>query len=272
MVSAFKQLDALLRGERTRSDAVADGKLDLSVSGLLLAVVLLGALFGVSMGTFGVLSGAQGAWLQIISSAIKVPALFLLTLLVTLPSLYVFNALVGSRLSAANMVKLILGASAVMLAVLAGFATIVAFFSFTTDSYPFMKLLNVVIFTVSGVLGLGFLLQTLRRLAQEPEGEPKVKSVYLEPGDDPRMPGALTRVQRERTTAPVKTVFQIWVVVFALVGAQMSWVLRPFIGDPKVVAERGFEVFRDREGNFFGSVLRATGDLMGIDDNNGSRR
>ncbi|MEM8876116.1 MAG: hypothetical protein AAGD32_17870 [Planctomycetota bacterium] len=267
MSSAFKQLDQLLRGEKTRADAVADGKLDLSIAGLLVAVVVLGALFGVSMGTFGVLSGTDGAWLQIISSAIKVPALFLLTLVVTLPSLYVFNALVGSRLSIANMLKLILGAIAVMLAVLAGFATIIAFFSFTTESYPFMKLLNVAIFAVSGVLGLGFLLQTLRRLAKEPEAKPDMPPTFAE-GDDPREPGALTRVQRERTSAPVKTIFQIWVVVFALVGAQMSWVMRPFIGDPQVVAERGFEVFRDREGNFFGSVLKAAGKLIGVDESN----
>ncbi|MEM6313105.1 MAG: hypothetical protein AAF743_03415, partial [Planctomycetota bacterium] len=179
---------------------------------------------------------------------------------------YVFNALVGSRLSAANMLKLILGAIAVMLAVLAGFATIIGFFSFTTESYPFMKLLNVAIFAVSGVLGLGFLLQTLRRLAREPEGEAEeVAPMFEKPGGQPT-PGALTRVQRERTSAPVRTIFQIWVVVFALVGAQMSWVLRPFIGDPEVVAERGFEVFRDREGNFFGSVFRALGDLVGLDE------
>ena len=34
--------------------------------------------------------------MQLVASMLKVPTLFFLTLLVTLPSLYVFNALVGS--------------------------------------------------------------------------------------------------------------------------------------------------------------------------------
>ena len=32
----------------------------------------------------------------------------------------------------------------------------------------------------------------------------------------------------------VKVVFRLWVVVFALVGAQMGWVLRPFVGNPNL--------------------------------------
>jgi len=76
----------------------------------------------------------------------------------------VFNALVGSRLPADKLIKLIVAAMAVNLALLASFGTIVAFFSFTTESYPFMVLLKVAVFAVSGLLGLSFLLQTLRQL------------------------------------------------------------------------------------------------------------
>lgn len=46
----------------------------------------------------------------------------------------------------------------------------------------------------------------------------------------------------------MKTVFNIWLVVFGLVGAQMSWILRPFIGSGE------FTWFRERSGNFFESV------------------
>ena len=49
----------------------------------------------------------------------------------------------------------------------------------------------------------------------------------------------------------VKTVFKLWVIVFALVGAQMGWVLRPFIGNPNLP----FTWFRGRESNFFQAVL-----------------
>ena len=50
----------------------------------------------------------------------------------------------------------------------------------------------------------------------------------------------------------VKRVFQLWVIVFALVGAQMGWVLRPFIGSPDLP----FIWFRGRESNFFQAVFR----------------
>ena len=51
------------------------------------------------------------------------------------------------------------------LAVLASMGPIVAFFSFSTTSWPFMVLLNVLVYTVSGLLGMAFLLQTLHRLS-----------------------------------------------------------------------------------------------------------
>ena len=53
---------------------------------------------------------------------------------------------------------------AVNLAVLASLGPIVMFFSLSTKSYAFIQLLNVVMFSVAGVLGLIFLLQTLHRL------------------------------------------------------------------------------------------------------------
>ena len=40
----------------------------------------------------------------------------------------------------------------------------------------------------------------------------------------------------------VKVVFGCWMIVFGLVGAQMSWILRPFIGSP----DMEFAWFRPR--------------------------
>jgi hypothetical protein len=55
-----------------------------------------------------------------------------------------------------------------------------------------------------------------------------------------------------------QTVFRCWVVLFALVGAQMGWVMRPFIGTP----ELPFTWFRERESNFFAAVLHALGKVL----------
>ena len=47
------------------------------------------------------------------------------------------------------------------------------------------------------------------------------------------------------------TIMQGWAVLFAFVGVQMAWNLRPFVGD------RGepFKVFRHYEGNFYTGVI-----------------
>src|ERR1041384_3079230 len=96
---------------------------------------------------------------------IKLPALYLLTLLVTLPSLYVFNALLGCRLSFGATLRLLVAAVVINLTVAASFGTILGFFTLCTRSYPFMILLNVVLLGVAGLVGLGFLLDALRRLS-----------------------------------------------------------------------------------------------------------
>jgi hypothetical protein len=54
-------------------------------------------------------------------------------------------------------------------------------------------------------------------------------------------------------------VFRVWLVAFALVGAQMSWVLRPFIGSPT----QEFAWFRPRESSFFEAVIRSLRSLFG---------
>jgi hypothetical protein len=53
-------------------------------------------------------------------------------------------------------------------------------------------------------------------------------------------------------------IFCCWVIVFALVGAQMGWVRRPFIGNP----DQPFSWFRERESNFFEAVIRTLETLL----------
>lgn len=276
MFHHFKNLDRVLRGDATRMEDLRDGRLDVPAGGLAVAAVVLGALYGACMGSYNLVTGHEDGWRQIFSSMIKVPALFALTLLVTFPSLYVFNALVGSRLGLQSMLRLLIAGIAVMLALLASFGTIVAFFGFTSTSYNFMKLLNVAIFAVSGIIGLSFLLQTLHRLSVSMEDAtpkpppltgsdvPMAVEVHSTPPAVPaavppptRSAGALERTHGREVGRNVKTVFRIWVIVFGLVGAQMSWVLRPFIGSGE------FTWFRDRRGNFFESVWESFVALVG---------
>ena len=259
MAHAIKSLDRILKGDATRPESLRAGSIDVPLGGLSVVLLALGMFYGLCMGVFAVITrwGTPKAfmgWQQAAASAVKVPLLFFLTLLVTLPSLYVFNALVGSRLTLRAVVRLLVAALAVMLSLQASFGTIIVFFSVSTTSYAFMVLLNVVLFAVSGFLGLGFLLQTLHRLSRAQSPEPSATPPTL----PVTTPGALDPVAGQRPDHSVKAVFRIWVVVFALVGAQMGWVLRPFIGHPNA----NFALVRPRKENFFQAVAAKVQELF----------
>ena len=260
MLHWFKQLDRILRGEATRLSALKTGTIDLPVGGLVIVLIILGLLYGLCMGLFSVIASGGKNYAQLAATTFKVPALFFLTLLVTFPSLYVFNALVGSRLTVSSVLRLLIAALGVMLAVLASLGTIVAFFSVSTSSYSFMILLNVVVFAISGFLGLMFLLQTLHRLsiAQDAELPIQPDSATPPPLPDVPEPSAIGRVDERALGPHVRVVFRIWMMVFSLVGAQMGWVMRPFIGDPNLP----FTLFRHRGSNFFEAVLHHLWHLM----------
>ncbi|MEM6393262.1 MAG: hypothetical protein AAF797_10855 [Planctomycetota bacterium] len=305
---AIHQVDEVLRGRGTVPSELIRGELRLTARPLLIASVVLAMSYGVCMSVFALVRGAgsSDAWIQLLASTVKLPVLFLATFVVTLPSLYVFNVLMGAKLSPKALLRLIAAMGAVILAVLASFGPIVAFFSVSTTSYPFMIVLNVTACGIAGVLGLAFLLRTLGWLVSAldepgmPEAEPDAVAVdrittdtgseqagleeettgsaegqALAPAEDGEPArdafdadravddagaerdeiAALREADRRRA----KLVFRVWVVIFSLVGAQMSWVLRPFIGHPGMP----FTWFRNRESNFFLSVLRALGQLLG---------
>jgi hypothetical protein len=247
----IKILDRLLRGEQTRLPILLSGKFDVPVLGLTVMIDLLGMIYGLCMGLFSVTPGGSGHPMQLVATMVKVPALFLLTLLVTFPSLYVFNALVGSPLFVLSVLRLLIASLAVMLATLASIGPIVSFFSFTTTSYPFMVLFNVAVFAIAGFLGLAFLLQTLRRLTI-------ASAALAQPALTDSDPGPLEPPADNLLAPHVKVIFQIWVVVFGLVGAQMAWVLRPFIGHPG----QPFTWFRHIHSNFFIAVMDAARALL----------
>lgn len=257
----LRPVDELLRGEATRVSNLTNGRIELPIRPLFTATVVLMAFYGACMSTFALLrlGGAPEGWLQLISSAVKLPLLFLLTLVVTLPSLYVFNALVGSRLSLPGVMQLMMASLAVMGAVLASLGPIIVFFSLSTTSHPFMVLLNVIASGVAGVLGLTFLFRTLNRLVFA--RDTASQSTDLVPTPPPTLtgrPSALEKVQATESEH-ARSVFKIWVVVFSLVGAQMSWVLRPFIGSPTLQ----FAWLREREDNFFIAVIQLIQTVLG---------
>ncbi|HEX4610293.1 MAG TPA: hypothetical protein VH092_19035 [Urbifossiella sp.] len=262
-MKGFQELDRVLRGEAARAGQPGPA---VSFLPLLTANVLLAAFYGVCMGVYGVSGRDEPEFRQMLADAVKVPLLFLLTLFVTFPSLYVFSALVGSRLGAADLARLLTAALGVLLAVLAAFGPIVGFFSVTTTSYPFVVLMNVAVFTLAAVFGLSYLTRTLDHMLPRPVARPVrpparadehilVAEVEGEPAPPP--PPVVPAVTLP-SPAAVRTVVRVWLVAFALVGAQMSWVLRPFIGSPR--AE--FTWLRPRQSSFFEGVAKSVRQLL----------
>jgi hypothetical protein len=272
----FQALDRILRGEATRMSALRAQTIDVPVGGLAAVILLLALSYGACSGLYAGCRPEDPSYRQWCSTTLKVPALFFLTLGVTFPSLYVFNALLGSRLNARAVLQLLIASLGVNLAVLASMGPIVAFFSFSTSSWPFMVLLNVLVYTVAGLLGMVFLLQTLQRLSiaqdlpepprevheprgpgpeQAPEGGQPAEPIWAQPVEEP---SALDRLEGHVLGRHVKTVFYCWMLIFGLVGTQMAWVLRPFFGK----AGSEFQWFSPRGSNFFQGVWEALRSLL----------
>lgn len=233
------QLDELLRGERTNADALASGEVRLPLRVFVPFALTLGCAYGFFMGWYAMADPRPDGWKQLFAGTLKLPMLFLLTLGVTFPSLYVFNALVGCRIGFGVTLRLLVGTIVINLAVAASLGPILAFFTLSTTSYAFMVLLNVALLGVAGVIALAFLLKTLQRL--EPPREPTFE------GDATPQPAA-------------HRIFRVWIILYGVVGAQMGWLLRPFIGAPGST----FELFRPREGNVLLSVVNACRHLLGL--------
>jgi hypothetical protein len=218
-------LDSILRRREEFFAAIFEGQnLTQLIRSFFFAVVSLSAVYGLTMGASSLASGLNHGFLQMISSGLKVPTLYLLTLAVCYPVLFIILVLMGSRLSLLQTLALILLALTLNAVLLAAFAPIIAFFIITGSSYEFVKLLHVVVMTFSGFWAMTALWQGLREMCEKSNLYPK-KAVRI---------------------------LQVWILVFGFVGTQMAWSLRPFVGAP----ERPFELFRAaQEGNFYTAVL-----------------
>lgn len=281
MVPLLHDLDALLRGRFTRPESLRAGRVELPAQRLLLVAVLLGTGYGLCMGLFGALRGGSDGWQQLLACVAKVPLLFLLTLAVTFPSLYVSSALADSRLEARATLRLLLVAITIDLALLASLGPVVAFFTLSTTSYPFMVLLNVAVFAIAGFAGLAVLQRSLHSVfavgepaasldrAAEGAGDDAERAAdgALASGEEAELSGpeaalasgaAARRRVAVRRSGTSRAIFQLWMVIVAVVGAQLGWILRPFIGAPGMP----FTFLRDRESNFFAACLEAVGQLL----------
>lgn len=250
-------VEGLLHGRYTGRDLVRREAPPLSAWTLGAIVIVAGAAYGACMALYGARWGSAYGWPHVLAVMVKVPLLFLLTLVVTAPSLHVFAALARSGLAFAQTVRLLLSATALALVVLVSLAPVTAFFTFSTKSHPFMQLLNAAFFTVSGVVALRFVWTRLSEALLECEYELARRDAALdevadEGGDRPEPPkGRAHAFSTQR--ARVGRVFLAWFVIYGSVAAQMGWLLRPFVGSPNLPQT----FLRETEHNIFWGLAEA---------------
>jgi hypothetical protein len=252
---------------------------------------------GIALAVYGAVLGSFHSALMALTSAVKLPLLFLVTLAICLPTLYLFNLVFGARLSIRQSLALVMVALTVTAMLALAFAPISLFFLITAPNYAFFKLLNVAILALSALVGLRFLTGGMKVLNQhgllsatpdrpvEAPVSPAVAgpafaapavagpaaenpaangaqaapvAVALAPHQHPQPFPHPRPVRQSEPTPPSMTLLYIWILLFGFVGTQLAWTLRPFFGSPG----KPFSLYREIDGNFYAEVFRTLSHLF----------
>ncbi len=218
VVRGFHILDHVLRrGVETNSgpsDALVAGQISatkshgqLSFSKVIAIIVVCGSVYGLAMGSYASAVGKRSFAEQIpqmFYSGMKVPMLIVVTLVVSIPSFYVINTLLGLRDDFRESLQSIISAQAGLTIILVSLMPVTVFVYLSLSdsgvSYSAAVLFNAAMFGVASISA-----QLLLR-------------GYYEP--------------LVRKNSRHRWMMRIWIVVYAFVGIQAAFVLRPFIGSP----------------------------------------
>jgi hypothetical protein len=168
-------------------------------------LVLCGLVYGAVMGAYGARP------LQAVYSGLKVPLLLLATMALSMPSYFVANTLMGLRADFAVAARAIVAAQAALTIVLAALAPLTVLWYASTTHYHAAILFNAAMFAVASLAAQLVLVRGYRPLVAQ-----SLKHRWM---------------------------LRTWILMYAFVGIQMGWTLRPFIGSP----EQPVQFFRSGE-------------------------
>ena len=255
----------------------------------------------ISLAAYGAVLGASNGWLQSLVSTAKLPLLFLVTLAICLPTLYLFNLVFGARLSVLQACALIMVAVTVTAVLTFAFAPISLFFLITARSYEFFKLLNVAILALTALVGLRFLTSGMRALnehvavASAPAARSRAgaaDSAAAGPGDRRRRgrAGPSAVHQRRRTDRPAgpgaerpsagagarrrpvaasrpaadeQPTSMVLLYIWILLFGLVGTQLAWTLRPFFGSPDAPFELFRDISGTFYADIARTLGNLLG---------
>lgn len=204
----IQQLSRFTRegGEPLRATPQAEVVLDVLPAAIL--SLAMTAAYGLGMGVFGLAHGLDSWQIQMLASVVKIPTWTFLMFVVTCPAFFAANALGGLRLSRGATFRLCVATFTVFALVLGAFAPMTGLVSLVCN-YSFTTLINAFMIAIAGVTAVIFLGQNVGRLARVTEASPN---------------GARPRLARPMVA------FAGWAVVFAFVGAEFGWRMRPLVG------------------------------------------
>jgi hypothetical protein len=196
-VGLLRLADDVLRGETSPDWRLRELRRPL-LGSLILAVVVYGMFYGGVMGSYGGIAGSRIA--QVVYSAVKVPLLLFATFLLSLPSLFVTNTLLGLRSDFPRALRALLSTQAGLTVIRAALAPFTVFWYVSGSAYQPAILFNGLMFGVAS-----FSAQWMLRRSYAPLVRANPKHRWM---------------------------LRAWLVIYVFVGIQMGWVLRPFIGNP----------------------------------------
>ena len=227
----FTSFNVLMQLLRDRSNFLSEIENHKHIDKKIVSLLISSSLF---LALYGAIIGSTHSALQTISSAIKLPALYLLTLLICLPTLYFMDVVLGSKRTFGQYLALLLASMAMISVMLFGFAPVTLFFRLSINDYWFFLLLNIVFLGFTGVVGIRFFYSSMMNL-----------------------------IDKEKLGQAAKNRYKLitgWLFLFGFVGSQLGWTLRPFVGTP----EEPFALFREIESNFYIQVVYIIGKVLGI--------
>lgn len=166
----------------------------------LLWIVSGGALYGAVMSTF---SYEPARTLLILYGALKVPMLFGITMLLAVPGFYVLNALRGVADDFPKVFRLLIDYQLLVVVVLMALSPLTVLVNIRNpdEAYAQVQVWNTGAFLLAALLAQWNFARQYRVLIE--------------------------RDSRHRL------LLRLWTLLYAFIGVQMGWTLRPFIGAPR---------------------------------------
>jgi len=188
-------------------------------------ILIFGTCYGGLMGTFGGVTGER--LLPVLYSGLKVPLLLLVTFAIALPSFFVLNTLLGVRGDFPAVLTALISTQAGLTILLVALAPYTLFWYASSANYNAAILFNALVFGLAAVAAQWLLRRHYRVLIAA----------------NPRH----------------RILLRTWLFIYAFVGIQSGWVLRPFIGNPDMKVQ----FFREEAwGNAYVEVAHKIRELL----------